>query len=309
MATQNAIDTQNPVQVARGGTGLASATAYAVLCGGTTSTGALQSIASVGTAGQALTSNGAGALPTMEDYVASGGEPGSSPVFNSAGVLVAGNPSTYSSFFDDFMYNNTSAQKIEPWTSATSGSATQVNTVTSLVNAPGLLRIETGTASNSATILVRMGPAFGAGAVRFESRVNIGTLSSGTQEYVVCFGFHDAYPGVVAYPTTGVWMEYNRANNVNFKGCTANGGAVSRTTGTDVPPAGGTYEVAFEVNAAGTSVEFWVDGTSIGTLSTAIPTTGAGFTNLYMAKTVGTTERFVLFDYVRTFSEFDTPRY
>jgi hypothetical protein len=50
-----------------GGTGRTSHTAYAVLCGGTTSTGAQQSIASVGTSGQVLTSNGAGALPTFED--------------------------------------------------------------------------------------------------------------------------------------------------------------------------------------------------------------------------------------------------
>lgn len=54
------------VVVADGGTGLSSVTAFAVLCGGTTSTGAFQSIASVGTAGQVLTSNGAGALPTFQ---------------------------------------------------------------------------------------------------------------------------------------------------------------------------------------------------------------------------------------------------
>jgi hypothetical protein len=52
--------------VDRGGIGSGSATAYAVLCGGTTSTGALQSVASVGTAGHVLTSNGAGALPTFQ---------------------------------------------------------------------------------------------------------------------------------------------------------------------------------------------------------------------------------------------------
>jgi hypothetical protein len=51
--------------VANGGTGVTSTTAYAVLCGGTTGTGALQSIAGVGTSGQVLTSNGAGALPTF----------------------------------------------------------------------------------------------------------------------------------------------------------------------------------------------------------------------------------------------------
>jgi hypothetical protein len=60
--------------VSRGGTGAASQTAYAVLCGGTTSTGAYQSVASVGTAGQVLTSNGAGALPSFQTPAAGGAD-------------------------------------------------------------------------------------------------------------------------------------------------------------------------------------------------------------------------------------------
>lgn len=58
--------------VANGGTGRASHTAYAIICGGTTGTGAQQSIASVGAAGQLLTSNGAGALPTFQAAPAGG---------------------------------------------------------------------------------------------------------------------------------------------------------------------------------------------------------------------------------------------
>lgn len=64
--------TGTDVVVADGGTGRSSATAYAVICGGTTSTAALQSIASVGTSGQILTSNGAGALPTFQTPATSG---------------------------------------------------------------------------------------------------------------------------------------------------------------------------------------------------------------------------------------------
>lgn len=56
----------NASPVANGGTGRSTQTAYAVLCGGTTTTAAQQSIASVGTTGQVLTSNGAGALPTFQ---------------------------------------------------------------------------------------------------------------------------------------------------------------------------------------------------------------------------------------------------
>lgn len=53
--------------VAGGGTGATSFTAYSVICGGTTSTGSLQNVSGVGTSGQILTSNGAGALPTWQN--------------------------------------------------------------------------------------------------------------------------------------------------------------------------------------------------------------------------------------------------
>lgn len=66
-ATTGAVTLAGTLNVANGGTGTTSATAYAVQCGGTTSTGAHQSVASVGTSGQVLTSNGAGALPSFQN--------------------------------------------------------------------------------------------------------------------------------------------------------------------------------------------------------------------------------------------------
>ena len=65
--------TTGTLTVARGGNGRTSHTAYAVICGGTTTTGAQQRIASVGTTGQVLTSNGAGALPTFQTAAGGGG--------------------------------------------------------------------------------------------------------------------------------------------------------------------------------------------------------------------------------------------
>lgn len=62
----------DPIGVTKGGTGKTSYTAYALLAGGTTSTGTLQQVAGVGTAGQVLTSNGAGALPTWQANSAGG---------------------------------------------------------------------------------------------------------------------------------------------------------------------------------------------------------------------------------------------
>ncbi len=58
------------ITVNHGGSGAATFTAFAVLCAGTTSTGAFQNVSGVGTSGQVLTSNGAGALPTWQTGVA-----------------------------------------------------------------------------------------------------------------------------------------------------------------------------------------------------------------------------------------------
>lgn len=69
-----------------GGTGRLSATAYAVICGGTTSTSAQQSVSGVGTTGQVLTSNGASALPTWQNAAASGGTVTSVSVVTANGV-------------------------------------------------------------------------------------------------------------------------------------------------------------------------------------------------------------------------------
>ena len=52
--------------VAGGGTGATSFTAYGVLTGGTTTTGAVQSLAALGASGTVLTSNGASALPSFQ---------------------------------------------------------------------------------------------------------------------------------------------------------------------------------------------------------------------------------------------------
>lgn len=57
--------------VAGGGTGDTSFLAFSVICGGTTSTSPLQNVASVGTPGQVLTSQGAGALPSFQTFASS----------------------------------------------------------------------------------------------------------------------------------------------------------------------------------------------------------------------------------------------
>lgn len=60
------------VKVSAGGTGTGSFTAYSVLLGGTTATGAVQNVSGLGSAGQILTSNGAGQAPSWQAFIPSG---------------------------------------------------------------------------------------------------------------------------------------------------------------------------------------------------------------------------------------------
>jgi len=55
------------IETSYGGTGMAEVKPYTLLAGGTTAAGSLQQIAGTGSAGQILTSNGAGALPTWQN--------------------------------------------------------------------------------------------------------------------------------------------------------------------------------------------------------------------------------------------------
>lgn len=71
--TVNTLSLTNALTVGNGGTGAATFTAYAVICAGTTATGAFQNVVGLGTATQILTSNGPTALPTWQDAPTGGG--------------------------------------------------------------------------------------------------------------------------------------------------------------------------------------------------------------------------------------------
>lgn len=63
----------NAINVAHGGTGNNTFTAYSVICAGTTSTGVFQNVSGTGSSGQVLTSNGSSALPTWQAAGGGGG--------------------------------------------------------------------------------------------------------------------------------------------------------------------------------------------------------------------------------------------
>lgn len=80
------------VPVTRGGTGLATTTAYGLIAAGTTATGNFQQVSGTGTSGQVLTSNGASALPTWQNTVtlsANNAFTGANTFYNATGQTFA----------------------------------------------------------------------------------------------------------------------------------------------------------------------------------------------------------------------------
>ena len=128
--------------VAQGGTGRSTNTAYAVICGGTTTGGVEQSIASVGTAGQVLTSNGAGALPTFQEAAG----------FPAGTVLIFGQTAAPTGWTKDTTNFNNSALRVVTG-SASSGGTVDFTTAFASQTPTGSVTITSVTGTAGATTL------------------------------------------------------------------------------------------------------------------------------------------------------------
>lgn len=157
--------------VANGGTGATTQTAYAVLCGGTTSTGAYQSIASVGTAGQILTSNGAGALPTFQ--AAGGG-------FASGTVMLFAQTSAPTGWTKNTTTGDNSALRVTTGTASTGGSV-GFTTAFASQTPTGSVAISTVSGSAGATTLTT--PQIPSHAHKFVQQVSNPNQAGGGMGY------------------------------------------------------------------------------------------------------------------------------
>lgn len=116
--------------VIEGGTTSGNVTAYSVICGGTTTTGTLQSVSGVGTSTQALTSNGASVLPTWQT------NPGIStltgPGTSTNNAIATWNSTAGTTLFDNPSIGITSGQmtnNLQPAFSAYLGTSTANNKI------------------------------------------------------------------------------------------------------------------------------------------------------------------------------------
>lgn len=176
-------------------------------------------------------------------------------------------------------------------------------------NRPGVYQIGTSTsASGEGSLLTYWGSVtsgsvvLGGGTTTFETAIQIPTLSTGAQRFVLTIGL---------YATDAIYFQYqDNLNSGQWQLITTNAGVTTTTNTTSAPVAGTWYDLRFVVNAAASSVEFFINGSSVGTITTNIPSGTSHQLRIFddISKLVGTTERTLLVDYIYFNQTFTAPR-
>ncbi len=192
-----------------------------------------------------------------------------------AAHVIARHTPTNPSGTDDFM-GGVVANALG-WASILNGAASlaMATTVGVTADKPGRWEIRAGS-TNASRHAITLGLAsiiLGGGAYAQKWMWQLQALIvAGTNNYTHAAGLMDIVP---AEPPNGVYLWYSSAN-ANWQCKTAAAG--TRTvTDSGIPVVAGA-DVTFEprINAAGTSVEFWINGTLVATHTTNIPTSPVG---------------------------------
>lgn len=213
-------------------------------------------------------------------------------------------PTLVSTFFDDFDGSGTGAG----WTgrnSGTAGAGTGQGTVTS-GQEYGFANIARGTVATGFGLLERgvSSLALGSGRFQYKVRVRVPTLSTSSQEFMVSLGLNDTI--TASGDTDCVRFIYDRANHGDFWCVETRSNTTATTTILDGSAGNVTksvtanqyYWLYADTNAAGTNVDFYIDGILVKSHTTNIPTTStrALGANLYILGSVGTANRTINVD-------------
>lgn len=180
-----------------------------------------------------------------------------------------------------------------PFASGTSGTGASVSSTTPPAGRYGILRLLTGTTSSGAAFLTTTGGAyvFGNGTCRFRADVNIPAVSDGTETFQAIIGWSDA----TGLGTDSVAFRYIHSENSGNVVAYTRSNSTETAVNTAVNPVHATNYFAFEieVNAAASSSNFQINGASVATITTNIPSGTARATGIFVGivKSVGATER------------------
>lgn len=223
-------------------------------------------------------------------------------------------------YFEEFMGSNAGSVTTTYSNVITlaSGNATARTTgTTNRTNQQGIILHSTGTAATNFAgySLGNSSLYIGSGTISLETYITINTLSTVTERFFTYFGY--STPSNWQSPSNAIFFSYDEGGVVFFGGnatpnwkCYTRAGSTATMTTTTVPVvADQWYKLRININAAASSVTFFIDGTLVATHATNIPasTTAMSIVSL-MNKTVGTSARTMLTDYFMYKEIFTTPR-
>jgi hypothetical protein len=164
------------------------------------------------------------------------------------------------------------------WAAATTGSGAFIPSIpvnypsTADSNAFGILSFVCGTASSgrSNAYLNTNNISFEGGATEFEIRMKTPADVTAARDYAMVLGMGDSLLSITHRDAVAFqWVA--DSSSQQWRGMTSNNGTKSYVTGGSAITASTWYRLRAEVNALGTSVTFYVNGSSIGTITTNIP--------------------------------------
>jgi hypothetical protein len=231
------------------------------------------------------------------------------PVFSSGS-------NSYNTIFEDFLITTTAQVNgfgRLGWRVSLTGTGSAVNGNTSLLtsgnNTFGIAELSTGTTTTGiASAYLGQNPIlFGYAKFYTEWRVNMPNTSTTAQPYNVRIGFLDQF--VTAGPSNGAYFFGTGGNAPVWNCITINAGtATSTASGTAIASATW-YKLGILINAAASSIGFYINDTLVVTNTTNIPTANVtGFGAQIAKSSAGTTARTLEIDYAQMTCALTTAR-
>lgn len=218
------------------------------------------------------------------------------------------NPKSHVVLYDDFVHGFVNSAWSLGWTTATGGAGAQTTAAVHDDVACGVVQLQTGT---TATGWVAMGlgnsifiPS--GSSLYCEAYVRIPTLRTATQEFKAYFGFGDSV-GTNVDMVDGAYFTHD-STSTNWVMNTANNSVRTATATSTAVVANQWYRLGIQIASGGGSAQFFIDGVSVGTVATNVPTTRATGGIYKIVKTVGTTSRTMDCDYWYSLTEFINER-
>jgi hypothetical protein len=200
------------------------------------------------------------------------------------------------------------------WNETNSGTGSDSWRTGAQDNRPGIIEQDTGTTTTGRSALylgyASVDPTADTisitGGETIEFAFNLFQLSTAGQEFDSRIGLCDVVSGDCV---DGIYFEYDRNSSTNWRIATSSNSSRTKTN-TSTAVATGWTRFKIVVNSNATSITYYINDTSVGTIAATIPTTSARQTcpMFQIVKSAGSSIASQFIDYFAMYNSFTTPR-